>query len=61
MILGHDVIVSAFNSGWKNPNLYDDQVRGTPSIIVAVKKAGISRVLWVGGAGGLEVKLVSVS
>jgi putative NADH-flavin reductase len=56
LILGNDAIISAFNPGWKNPNLYDDQVRGTTSIIAAIKKAGIKRVLWVGGAGGLEVK-----
>ena len=56
MIQGNDAIISAFNPGWKNPNLYDDQVRGTASIIAAIKKAGIKRVLWVGGAGGLEVK-----
>ena len=51
-----DAVISAFNPGWKNPNLYEDQVRGTVSIIAAIKKAGIKRVLWVGGAGGLEVK-----
>jgi len=56
LIEGNDALISAFNPGWKNPNLYDDQVRGTKSIIAAVKKAGIKRVLWVGGAGGLEVK-----
>jgi uncharacterized protein len=33
-----------------------DQVRGTASIIKAVKMAGVKRVLWVGGAGRLEVK-----
>ena len=55
MIEGNQAIISAFNPGWKNPNLYDDQVRGTTSIIAAVKKAGLIRVLWVGGAGGLEV------
>ena len=49
-------VISAFNPGWKDPNLYDDQVRGTASIITAIKDAGIKRVLWVGGAGGLEVK-----
>lgn len=53
---GHDAVISAFNPGWKNPDLYDDQVRGTTSIIAAIKNAGIRRVLWVGGAGGLEVK-----
>jgi putative NADH-flavin reductase len=56
LIQGNDAVISAFNPGWKNPNLYDDQVRGTASIIAAIKKAGIKRVLWVGGAGGLEVK-----
>ena len=56
LIRGNETIISAFNPGWKNPKLYDDQVRGTASIIAAIKKAGIKRVLWVGGAGGLEVK-----
>ena len=55
LIRGNEAIISAFNPGWKNPNLYDDQVRGTASILAAIKKAGIKRVLWVGGAGGLEV------
>jgi len=53
LIQGNDAIISAFNPGWKNPTLYDDQVRGTASIIAAINKAGIKRVLWV---GGLEVK-----
>ena len=53
LIRGNDAVISAFNPGWKDPNLYDDQVRGTTSIIAAIKDAGIKRVLWVGGAGGL--------
>jgi aryl-alcohol dehydrogenase-like predicted oxidoreductase/putative NADH-flavin reductase len=56
LVAGHDAVVSAFNPGWKTPNLYADQVRGTTAIFAAVKKAGIKRVLWVGGAGSLEVK-----
>jgi uncharacterized protein len=56
LLRGNDAMISAFNPGWKNPNLYDDQVRGTASIIAAAKTAGIKRVLWVGGAGGLQVK-----
>ena len=47
------------NPGWTpgtvKPEMYDEQVRGTSSIIAAARKAGIKRVLWVGGAGGLEV------
>ena len=37
LIQGNDAIISAFNPGWKNPKLYDDQVRGTASIIAAIK------------------------
>jgi putative NADH-flavin reductase len=49
MLAGQDAVISAFNPGWKNPRLYEDQIRGTRAIIVAVKKAGLKRVLWVGG------------
>jgi len=49
LIQGNEAIISAFNSGWKHLNLYDDQVRGTASIMAAIKKAGIKTVLWVGG------------
>jgi putative NADH-flavin reductase len=56
LIEGNGALISAFNPGWKDPNLYEDQVRGTKSIIEAAKKAGIKRFLWVGGDGGLEVK-----
>jgi putative NADH-flavin reductase len=56
ILMGHEAVISAFNPGWKNPQLYEDQVRGTTAIITAVKRAGLKRVLWVGGAGGLEVR-----
>lgn len=56
LIRNHDAVISAFNPGWKDPNLYSDQVRGTKSIIAAIKKAQIKRVLWVGGAGSLKTK-----
>src|ERR1700724_3681004 len=56
LIRRNEDIISALHAGGKNPNLYDDQVRGTASIIAAIKNAGIKRVLWVGGAGGLVVK-----
>jgi hypothetical protein len=59
LIAGHHALISAFNPGWTpgtvKPEMYDEQVRGTSSIIAAARKAGIKRVLWVGGAGGLEV------
>lgn len=55
-VAGHDAVISAFNPGWTNPNIYDVQVRGTRAIIDGVKKAGVKRLLFVGGAGSLEVK-----
>ena len=44
VIVGHDALISAFNPGWKDPNLYADQVRGTTSILKAVKSAAVKRV-----------------
>ena len=29
LIEGHDALISAFNPGWSDPNLYAGQVRGT--------------------------------
>ena len=40
LIEGNDALISAFNPGWKDPNLYDDQVRGTRSIIDGRKEGG---------------------
>ena len=56
LVAGHDAVISAFNPGWSNPDIYNLQVRGTESIIEGVKRAGIKRLLFVGGAGSLEVK-----
>ena len=56
LVAGHDAVISAFNPGWSNPDLYNQQVKGTRAIISGVKKAGIKRVLFVGGAGSLEIK-----
>ena len=49
-------MISAFNPGWGNPDSYNLQVKGTEAIINGVKKAGVKRLLFVGGAGSLEVK-----
>lgn len=49
----HDVVISAFNAGWKNPNLYDDFLKGSKAIQTAVKQAGVQRMIVVGGAGSL--------
>lgn len=51
----NDAVISAYNPGWTNPNIYDDTIKGYQSIIEAVKKAGIKRLQAVGGAGSLLV------
>lgn len=56
LVAGHDAVISAFNPGWGDPNIYHLQVKGTKSIIDGVKKAGLTRLLFVGGAGSLEVR-----
>lgn len=55
-VAGHEAVISAFNPGWSNPDIYNQQVKGARSIINGVKKAGVKRLLFVGGAGSLEVK-----
>ncbi|WP_407713950.1 NAD(P)-dependent oxidoreductase [Comamonas testosteroni] len=50
-----DAVVSAYNAGWNNPNIYDDFMRGSRAIVQGVKAAGIKRYLVVGGAGSLYV------
>lgn len=56
LLAGNDVVISAYNSGWTNPNIYADFLQGSHSIIRATKEAGIPRLLVVGGAGSLEIK-----
>ena len=53
VIEGHDVLISAFNAGWQNPNLYQDFLTGSRAIQTGVKQAGIKRLIVSGGAGSL--------
>ncbi|TRW23307.1 NAD-dependent epimerase/dehydratase family protein [Flavobacterium zepuense] len=55
VLKGHDVVVSAFNPGWTNPNIYDDFIAGAKAIQLAVKDAGVNRLIVIGGAGSLFV------
>jgi len=54
-VKGLDAVVSAFNSGWTNPNIYDDFLKGSDSVQSGTKAAGIKRYLVVGGAGSLYI------
>ncbi|WP_316746014.1 NAD(P)-dependent oxidoreductase [Pedobacter gandavensis] len=54
-IKGSDAVISAFNAGWTNPNLYVDFIAGAEAIQKAVKDAGIPRLIVIGGAGSLFI------
>lgn len=53
---GKDAVISAYNPGWSNPNMYEDTLRVYPKILEEVKESGVKRLLIVGGAGSLFVK-----
>lgn len=53
---GCDAIISAYNPGWANPNQYEETLKNYPRIVEGAKKAGVARLLIVGGAGTLFVK-----
>jgi len=55
LVKGHDAVISAYNPGWSNPDIYNEQIEGYKAIITGVRKSGIKRLLVVGGAGTLEV------
>lgn len=50
---GNDVVISAFNPGWNNPNIYQDYLEGAKAIQQAVKGSDVKRLIVVGGAGSL--------
>ncbi len=53
---GYEDVISAYNPGWANPNIYEETLTNYPKILEAAKKAGVKRLLIVGGAGTLFVK-----
>lgn len=55
-VAGHDAVISTFNAGWTNPNIYNDFIAGAKAIQAGVKQAGVKRFLTVGGAGSLEIQ-----
>ncbi len=55
ILKGNDVVINAYNSGWTNPNIYDDFIVGSKAIQEAVTKSGVKRFITIGGAGSLFV------
>lgn len=52
---GADAVISAYNPGWSNPNIYEETLHTYPIILNGVKRAGVKRILIVGGAATLFV------
>ena len=55
LLAGHEAVISAFSADKHAPDIYQSIVDGDKSIIAATKKAGVKRLLAVGGAGSLEI------
>lgn len=59
-INGADAVISTFNAGWTNPNIYNDFLAGARHIEKAVEAAGVKRFVVVGGAGSLFINDVQL-
>jgi putative NADH-flavin reductase len=55
ILKGNDAVISAFNPGWTNPNIFEDFLKGAESIEKAVEESGVKRYIVVGGAGSLYI------
>lgn len=55
LLAGHDLVISAYNPGWQEADIRNIHIKASRSISEAVKKAGIKRLIVVGGAGSLEI------
>ncbi|PWU01306.1 MAG: histidine kinase [Bacteroidetes bacterium] len=54
-VKGHDAVISAYNAGWTNPNLYNEFLQGSQAIQEGVRRSGVKRLFVNGGAGSLFV------
>ncbi|WP_182336566.1 NAD(P)-dependent oxidoreductase [Stenotrophomonas acidaminiphila] len=52
-VAGNDAVLSAYNAGWGNPDIYHDFMQGSRAIVAGTRAAGVKRYLVVGGAGSL--------
>jgi putative NADH-flavin reductase len=50
-----DAVISAYNPGWKNPDIAVETTRVYRAILEGVRKSGVKRFLVVGGAGSLFI------
>lgn len=54
-ISGADLVISAYNPGWTNPNIADEYRKGAESIQKAVENSDVKRLIVIGGAGTLKI------
>lgn len=52
---GVDAVISAYNAGWTDPNIFENYMKGSRSILKSTKQANVKRLLVVGGAGSLYI------
>jgi putative NADH-flavin reductase len=52
---GVAAVISAYNPGWKNPDIAEETTRVYRAILEGVRRSGVSRFLIVGGAGSLFI------
>jgi uncharacterized protein len=50
---GADAVISAYNPGWKNPDIAEETTRVYRTILNGVRLSGVKRFLVAGGAGSL--------
>ncbi|MCU5772248.1 NAD(P)H-binding protein [Erwiniaceae bacterium BAC15a-03b] len=55
VLQGQDAVISAYNPGWAESDLYQKFTEGSAQILDAVRVAAVKRLLVVGGAGSLQV------
>ena len=55
VLKGNDIVLSAYNPGWTNPDIYNDFIKGSKTFLQAVKNAGVKRYVVIGGAGSLYI------
>ena len=56
LLKGNDAVISAYNPGWGDADIYNNFIKGAEAIQQATKNAGVKRLLVIGGAGSLEIK-----
>jgi hypothetical protein len=54
-VKGNEVVISAYNPGWTNPDIYNEFLQGAKAIQNGVKKSGVGRLFVIGGGGSLYI------